>query len=145
MTGLIGFSSGYRAMEHCDALVMLGTDFPYRPFLPEGVPVIQVDVRGERIGRRVPVEVPLVGTVKDTIDALLPLIEAKTDSAHLERMTAHYRRARGRLDSPRTRTRQRGRFTPSSSPPPSTGSPPTTRSSPPTLARRASGRPGTCT
>jgi pyruvate dehydrogenase (quinone) len=38
MTGLIGFSSGYRAMEHCDALVMLGTDFPYRPFLPEGCP-----------------------------------------------------------------------------------------------------------
>lgn len=68
MTGLIGFSSGYRAMEHCDALVMLGTDFPYRPFYPEGVPVIQVDVRGERIGRRVPVQVPLVGTVRDTID-----------------------------------------------------------------------------
>jgi pyruvate dehydrogenase (quinone) len=40
-------------MEHCDALVMLGTDFPYRPFFPEGVPVIQVDVRGEHIGRRV--------------------------------------------------------------------------------------------
>ena len=98
MTGLIGFSSGYRAMEHCDALVMLGTDFPYRPFYPEGVPVIQVDVRGERIGRRVPVSVPLVGTVKDTIDALLPLITPKTDSAHLDRMTAHYRRARARLD-----------------------------------------------
>jgi pyruvate dehydrogenase (quinone) len=98
MTGLIGFGSGYRAMEHCDALIMLGTDFPYRPFFPEGVPVIQVDVRGERIGRRVPVEVPLVGTVKDTVDALLPLITTKRDSAHLHRMTAHYRRARGRLD-----------------------------------------------
>jgi pyruvate dehydrogenase (quinone) len=98
MTGLIGFSSGYRAMEHCDALVMLGTDFPYRPFYPAGVPVIQVDVRGERIGRRVPVAVPMVGTVKDTIEALLPLLEPKTDRAHLDRMTAHYRRARARLD-----------------------------------------------
>jgi len=98
MTGLIGFTSGYRAMEHCDALLMLGTDFPYRPFLPEGVPVVQVDVRGERIGRRVPVQVPLVGTVKDTADALLPMLTAKTDSAHLNRMTAHYRRARARLD-----------------------------------------------
>jgi pyruvate dehydrogenase (quinone) len=98
MTGLIGFGSGYRAMEHCDALIMLGTDFPYRPFLPEDVPVIQVDVRGEHIGRRIPVEFPLVGTVRDTVDALLPLITAKTDSAHLDRMTAHYRRARGRLD-----------------------------------------------
>jgi pyruvate dehydrogenase (quinone) len=98
MTGLIGFVSGYRAMEHCDALVMLGTDFPYRDFYPEGVPVIQVDVREENIGRRVPVEVPLVGTVKDTVDALLPLITVKHDSAHLNRMTAHYRRARKRLD-----------------------------------------------
>jgi pyruvate dehydrogenase (quinone) len=98
MTGLIGFSSGYRAMEHCEALLMLGTDFPYRPFYPRGVPVIQVDVRGEQIGRRVPVDVPLVGTVKDTIDALLPMITVKTDSAHLDRMTAHYRRARARLD-----------------------------------------------
>jgi pyruvate dehydrogenase (quinone) len=98
MTGLIGFSSGYRAMEHCDALLMLGTDFPYRPFYPEGVPVIQVDIRGEQIGRRVPVEVALVGTVRDTIDALLPLLAMKNDSEHLDRMTTHYRRARARLD-----------------------------------------------
>jgi len=98
MTGLIGFSSGYRAMEHCDALLMLGTDFPYRAFLPEGVPVVQVDVRGENIGRRVPVAVPLVGTVTDTIRALRPLITAKTDAAHLNRMRAHYQRARFRLD-----------------------------------------------
>jgi len=98
MTGLIGFGSGYRAMEHCDALVMLGTDFPYRQFLPDDVPVIQVDVRGEQIGRRIPVQVPLVGTVGATVDALLPMITVKTDSAYLDRLTAHYRRARGRLD-----------------------------------------------
>jgi pyruvate dehydrogenase (quinone) len=52
---------------------MLGTDFPYRPFLPEGVPIIQSDVRGEQIGQRIPVHMPLVGTVKDTVAALLPL------------------------------------------------------------------------
>ena len=98
MTGLIGASSGYRAMEHCDALVMLGTDFPYRPFLPQDVPVIQVDVRGEQIGRRVRVQVPLVGTVRDTVDALLPLIMPKTDTGHLDRMTAHYRKVRARMD-----------------------------------------------
>jgi pyruvate dehydrogenase (quinone) len=98
MTGLIGFSSGYRAMEHCDALLMLGTDFPYRPFYPEGVPVIQADVRADQIGRRVPVDVALAGTVKDTIDSLLPLLANKTDTGHLDRMTAHYRRARARLD-----------------------------------------------
>src|SRR6202034_4370130 len=98
MTGLIGFSSGYHAMEHCDALVMLGTDFPYRDFFPQGVPVIQVDVRGEQIGRRVAVDYPLVGTVKDTVDALLPMLTVKTDTAHLDMMTAHYRRARAGLD-----------------------------------------------
>jgi pyruvate dehydrogenase (quinone) len=98
MTGLIGWSSGYRAMEHCDALLMLGTDFPYRPFYPEGVPVIQVDLRGEQIGRRVAVDVGLVGTVKDTITALLPRLTMKPDSTHLDRITSHNRRARARLD-----------------------------------------------
>jgi pyruvate dehydrogenase (quinone) len=98
MTGLLGFSSGYRAMEHCDALLMLGTDFPYRPFYPENARVVQVDVRGEQIGHRVPVEVGLVGTVKDTIAALLPRLNATRDAAHLDRMTSHYRRTRKRLD-----------------------------------------------
>ena len=60
MTGLLGFSSGYHAMEECDLLLMLGTDFPYREFYPEGVTVIQVDLRGEHIGRRTRVDVPLV-------------------------------------------------------------------------------------
>jgi len=108
MTGLIGWSSGYRAMEHCDALLMLGTDFPYRPFYPpDGTPIVQVDVRGEQIGRRVPVEVPLVGTVTDTARALLPLLKPKSDSGHLDTMLAHYQRARRRLDALSTSTRDR--------------------------------------
>jgi pyruvate dehydrogenase (quinone) len=99
MTGLLGFASGYRAMEHCDALLMLGTDFPYRPFYPSNARVVQVDVRGEHIGRRVPVDVPLVGTVKDTIDALLPRLHNGRDATHLARMQLHYRRTRQRLDA----------------------------------------------
>jgi pyruvate dehydrogenase (quinone) len=98
MTGLLGFASGYRAMEHCDALLMLGTDFPYRSFFPEGARVVQVDIRGEVIGRRVRVEVPVVGSVKDTIDALLPALRQDRDTSHLERMRDHYRRTRARLD-----------------------------------------------
>ena len=86
MTGLLGFSSGYHAMEECDALLMLGTDFPYREFYPRHATVLQVDLRGEHIGRRVRVDVPLVGTVKDTANALLPRLKAKTDGAHLDRM-----------------------------------------------------------
>jgi pyruvate dehydrogenase (quinone) len=108
MTGLLGFSSGYRAIEHCDALLMLGTDFPYRQFYPDpDVPVIQVDVRGEHIGRRVPVEVPLLGTVRDTIDALLPHLTHKSDAGHLDRMTAHYARTRRRLDALASEDRNR--------------------------------------
>ena len=99
MTGLLGFASGYRAMEHCDALLMLGTDFPYRPFYPEQARVIQVDVRGEHIGRRIPVDIGLVGTVKDTIAALLPRLTNGRDATHLARMQSHYRRTRERLDA----------------------------------------------
>jgi len=106
MTGLIGFSSGYRAMEHCDALLMLGTDFPYRAFFPDGVPVIQVDIRADQIGRRVPVDVPLVGTVKATVAALIPMLAMKSEAEHLDQMTAHYRRARARLDDLATEGRR---------------------------------------
>ncbi len=63
MTGLIGFSSGYYAMLDCDVLLMLGTDFPYRQFYPQGrgVPIAQVDIRAENIGRRSAVDLGVVG------------------------------------------------------------------------------------
>lgn len=99
MTGLLGFASGYHAMEHCEALLMLGTDFPYRQFYPEHARVVQVDIRGEHIGRRVPVEVALVGAVKETVPLLMERLDDGRDSAHLDRMTAHYRRTRERLDA----------------------------------------------
>jgi len=99
MTGLLGFASGYRAMEHCDALLMLGTDFPYRSFYPENARVVQVDMRGEHIGRRIPVDVGLLGTVKDTIPALLEHLDGDRDATHLARMRSHYRRTRERLDA----------------------------------------------
>jgi pyruvate dehydrogenase (quinone) len=99
MTGLLGFSSGYRAMEHCDALLMLGTDFPYRSFFPEHAGVVQVDIRGEHIGRRVRVDVPIVASVEQTIDALLPLLRRDRDTGHLDSMRRHYRRTRAQLDA----------------------------------------------
>jgi pyruvate dehydrogenase (quinone) len=77
---------------------MLGTDFPYRQFYPQDATVLQVDTRGEQIGRRTRVDVPLVGTVKDTIEALLPRLTVKTDTHHLDQMRAHYKKARKRLD-----------------------------------------------
>src|SRR5271154_2183656 len=52
MTGLLGFSSGYYAIMDCDALLMLGTDFPYQQFYPEKASIAQVDIRPENLGRR---------------------------------------------------------------------------------------------
>ncbi len=98
MTGLIGFASGYFAMEACDALLLLGTNFPYRQFYPGKARIAQVDIRPENIGRKVPVELGLVGEVAATIDALLPLVGEKADGAHLERALDHYRKARKSLD-----------------------------------------------
>lgn len=100
MTGLIGFSSGYYAMLDCDALLMLGTDFPYRQFYPQGsgVRIAQVDIRAENIGRRAPVDFGVVGDVKATLSALLPLLQQKRDSTHLAQAREHYARARKALD-----------------------------------------------
>jgi pyruvate dehydrogenase (quinone) len=99
MTGLIGFSSGYYAMRDCDALFMLGTDFPYRQFYPEGrVRIAQLDIRPQNLGRRAPIELGLVGDVAATIEALLPRLEEKTNTAHLDDARRNYREARKGLD-----------------------------------------------
>ena len=98
MTGLLGFSSGYRAMESCDALLMLGTDFPYQQFYPSKAKIVQVDIRGEQLGRRTPLDLGLVGSVKDTAEALLPFLKDRTDAKHLHSSTAHYAKARKSLD-----------------------------------------------
>ena len=98
MTGLLGFTSGYRAIEHCDTLLMLGTDFPYRQFLPEHATTVQVDLRGEQIGKRTHVDLALVGTVRDTIDALLPALAPRESSEHLDEMRELYRTTRAHLD-----------------------------------------------
>jgi pyruvate dehydrogenase (quinone) len=100
MTGLIGFSSGYYAMLDCDVLLMLGTDFPYRQFYPQGsgVRIAQVDIRAENIGRRAPVDLGVVGDVKATLTALLPLLQQKADGTHLAQARGHYAKARKALD-----------------------------------------------
>jgi len=98
MTGLLGFSSGYRAMERCDTLLMLGTDFPYQQFIPQDATIVQVDIRGAQLGRRARVDVGLVGGVKETVRALLPLLQGKKSSKHLDTMVKHYTRTRKELD-----------------------------------------------
>ena len=100
MTGLIGFSSGYYAMLDCAVLLMLGTDFPYRQFYPRGngVKIAQVDLRAENIGRRASVDLGLVGDVKATLGALLPLLTPANNDTHLVQARGHYAKARKSLD-----------------------------------------------
>src|ERR1700743_1174808 len=98
MSGLLGFSSGYAAMKHADALVILGSDFPYPQFFPKNAKVIQIDSRGEQIGRRTHVDVALIGTVGSTVRALLPLLQPKADDKYLKAAQKHYVSARKGLD-----------------------------------------------
>lgn len=98
MTGLLGFASGYKAIADADTVLMLGTDFPYRQFLPPGKTYIQVDLRGEHLGRRVPLDLGLVGGVQETVAALLPLVATHVETRHLNAATKHYRRTRKALD-----------------------------------------------
>ncbi|AMR31630.1 pyruvate dehydrogenase [Mucilaginibacter sp. PAMC 26640] len=84
MTGLLGLPSAYHSMHESDLLLLLGTDFPYTPFMPTDCKIVQVDIKPERIGRRAKVEVGLCGDIKDTLTALLPLISQNTDDSFLK-------------------------------------------------------------
>jgi pyruvate dehydrogenase (quinone) len=99
MTGLVGFASGYRAMKECDTLLMLGTDFPYRQFFPESAKIAQIDIRAAALGNRCPLDLGILGSVKDTLRALTPLIEEKSNSAHLDGALDDYAKARADLDA----------------------------------------------
>ena len=99
MTGLVGFSSGYAAMKECDTLLLLGTDFPYRPFFPEHARIAQIDIRPEALGNRTPIELGLLGGVKETVTALLPLLRDKSDETHLASALKDYAKARSDLDA----------------------------------------------
>jgi len=98
LTGLLGFSSGYFAMMNCDVLVMLGTDFPYQPFYPKDATIVQIDLRGEQIGRRSKVDFGFVGDTKTTLRALLPKLGQNSYDTHLKESVAHYRKTRKGLE-----------------------------------------------
>jgi pyruvate dehydrogenase (quinone) len=82
----------------CNTLLMLGTDFPSTQFYPENATVIQVDRRGENLGRRTRLDLGLIGNVKETLVALLDRIKPKSDSSHLTKFVKDYRDVRKGLD-----------------------------------------------
>src|SRR6266581_2046974 len=107
MTGLLGFSSGYFAMMNCNTLLMVGTDFPYQQFFPKHATIIQIDIRGEQLGRRTKLDYGLVGDTKVTLQTLLPKLKQNAGDKHLKVSLEHYRKARKTLDELATEGAQR--------------------------------------
>jgi pyruvate dehydrogenase (quinone) len=85
-------------MHECNVLLMLGTDFPYKQFLPTTARIVQVDIRAENLGRRCKLDLGLVGDVGATIEALLPKLSSKADRLHLDDSLVRYRDSRKDLD-----------------------------------------------
>src|SRR6266851_4447541 len=85
-------------MMNYDVLLMVGTDFPYQQFFPEDATIVQIDVRGEQLGRRTKVDYGFVGDTKTTLRALLPRLDQNEFDEHLKTSLEHYRKARQGLD-----------------------------------------------
>lgn len=92
LSGLLGMPAGYHALMDADAILMLGTDFPYRQFYPDDARVVQVDSRPAHIGRRTRVEVGLAGDVAATLRELLPHLHPKGDADHLRTAQERHRK-----------------------------------------------------
>jgi len=108
LTGLLGFSSGYHAMMNCEVLLMLGTDFPYRDFYPKVATIVQIDVRGEQLGRRSKLDFGFIGDTKTTLRALVPKLEQNSNQQHLKDSLEHYRKTRNGLDELATANSNKG-------------------------------------
>lgn len=98
MTGLLGLPSAYHAMHESDVVLLLGTDFPYTPFMPTKNKLIQIDDNPEKLGRRAKLELGLAGDIKDTITALISLINDKADSSFLDTQLALYNHVKSHLN-----------------------------------------------
>ncbi len=79
--GLLGTEPSWNLMQECDALLMVGSSFPYSEFLPEEGRArgVQIDIKPRMLGIRYPMEVNLVGDSKETLRALLPHLDRKED------------------------------------------------------------------
>ncbi|WP_240670098.1 pyruvate dehydrogenase [Actinoplanes solisilvae] len=84
MSGLLGYGACYEATHEADLLLLLGTDFPYRQFLPQKN-TIQIDIDPSHLGRRTALEMGVAGDVKATLTALMPRLRRK-DHKFLNRM-----------------------------------------------------------
>jgi pyruvate dehydrogenase (quinone) len=93
MTGVIGMEAGYHAILNCDTLLLLGTNFAWSQFYPSRATIIQVDIDPMRVGQRHPVELGVVGNIKDTIQALLPRLSPRKDSTFRDAYVQRHEKA----------------------------------------------------
>jgi pyruvate dehydrogenase (quinone) len=97
LTGLLGIPSAYHSMHECELLLLLGTDFPYTPFMPVKNKIVQIDMKPERLGRRTKLDMGLCGDIKDTLQALLPFVEIKGDDSFLTQQLEFYKEVKKKL------------------------------------------------
>jgi pyruvate dehydrogenase (quinone) len=97
LTGLLGIPSAYHSMHECELLVLLGTDFPYTPFMPIKNKIVQIDIKPENLGRRAKLDLGLCGDVRDTLNALMSMVEMKTDTTFLHQQLAFYNEVKKKL------------------------------------------------
>ncbi|MDP5254140.1 MULTISPECIES: ubiquinone-dependent pyruvate dehydrogenase [unclassified Vibrio] len=98
MTGLIGFASGYHAMKEADTVLLIGTSFPYRAFYPEKAKILQIDHNPGSLGRHCQIDFGVLGETKATLQNLLPFLNEKSSSKHLDDCVKHYKETRKDLD-----------------------------------------------
>ena len=101
MTGMIGGPAGYHAILDCDVLLLLGADFAWTQFYPNGATILQIDADPTHIGRRHPVTIGAVGDIRTTLEALLPRLKQHEDNAFL---TAHVERHRKEVEAANAET-----------------------------------------
>jgi pyruvate dehydrogenase (quinone) len=97
--GLLGTRASEEAIEGCDTLFMVGTNFPYTKYLPSPgqARVVQIEQDPVRAGSRVATEVPMVGDAKEALAALLPLLSRKEDRSFLSGAQASMAKWRDRM------------------------------------------------
>ncbi|WLR50792.1 pyruvate oxidase [Bacillus tianshenii] len=83
--GQIGTKPSYHAMQETDLLIMVGTSFPYREFLPKEARAVQIDLDPTQIGKRYPIDLGLVGDAKQTLHWINGRISRKRDRSFLEK------------------------------------------------------------
>jgi len=82
--GLIGGRPGVDALAKADLMLMLGTDYPYSEFLPEKTRAVQIDERAFALGRRTPVELGIVGSVRPALQMLLEVLPQRSDASFFD-------------------------------------------------------------